>query len=1228
MRKIYLLFLIIFTSITCGIGQSNFHSDTVYSRYNKKAIQSITTKEGNKTTIRTYHISGNLASEEFIIDSLKEGKHLFWYDNGQVRREHIYVNDLCMSIKEWYDNGQMQSEEHYIKAKYDVLVDVKYNKPINDYYTKLDGKYLKYYKSGGIQTSGNYKAGARYGKWIEYYETGSKRSEITYKNDVTLSSKAWYTSGKLRYVYHYAQDTSKRYKREIKNGEQITYFENGKMSEHCYYVFGKKNGLYELWYESGLKKQETNYKLDHVDGINKTWESNGNLSQYTESYDKYDSIRKYHRTIYHGTYQTYYNNGNKKSIGKYIHGKEDGLFTNYFLNGIKSSEVMYKNGQKIGKATYWNDNNIIRTVENYVLKKDTFCSVKDGEQLIYAENGNLIEKGNYVMGYKEGQWLIWYENGQLMESRYFKHNLPNGEVKTYDKDGKISSMIQVDSAHNTLNNKMDYLKTHFEYYKTSMPKTVTYYNGDHVFKRIQYYENNTNNEIQYHINLKNTQAYSSTDFLYSLKFHNNGKLKELEILYHSHRVGRVLKYYYNGNLKSLTDYDVHGRAMDYDLFWASDGSVLKALYKDSTMRQTDTLINHFYTLYNKTVKQKNIDISRDADRLANPAARSFFKYEFGEHVKLNLFYPNGNKMVDCFLENQKAYGPFKIYHANGNVFKEETEHFGKYNDTSYSYYPSGFKSFMEISLNNKSIEKREWYDSGQIKMLAFYLDNKMHGTYTLWYPNGKIESESTYDSGINIGYKNFHKNGQLKSSSYFTTSNLKHQIIESFNINGIKTQYEEWENHKQNGPYLQWWNNGKPKTVAWYKNGKSDSTWTFYNEDGSFNKEIQYKNGYSLKSFSQLECECLDTTSSRISYAPGLKDLVSQTKLREWSFNFHAPIDEYLNRLFYKNLQFNNNDNASFASFDLLSFEKLNIKIPNYNGLELCLNPCYTKANSISSVPFMVNVNTKDKAQTRVSIYPKYLSIQFSKNLFHRWDTSLLYKNKQVNEYSNTARQFDVYLPSPLLFKAKEIRYNKDAHFEVSNASDICFPKSEIGHSGVSIDFNDFVLDLDISRNPYQIEALSFERYGNYYYYGEDEYESTYSRGSSRGYGDGGGRGSYGTNNPGSYGKKESALSKFVGIFIDSAQLGFPKDVFNTDTNMMVIGRNTLIENNYIIASFAIKAKVGAALFYEFKYKGKDYSFIPKSVENKLKEKGFYSVFSEYDNEKSEYVFYIYFKAN
>ncbi len=1210
-------------------------ADTVYSRYNKKTIQSITIREGNKISIYTYHASGNLASEEFLIDSLKQGKHSFWYDNGQVRRQHFYVNDICMSTREWYDNGQLQGEEHYIKAEYDVKIE--FSQRNNGFYALLNGKYLKYYKSGALRTSGTYKAGKKEGKWVEYYETGNKKSETIYiKGETARTSKAWYSSGRLHYIYHYAQDTSKRYKREIKDGEQIGYFENGKMSEHSYYVFGKKNGLYESWYESGLKKQETRYKLDRIDGVNKTWESNGNLSLYTESYDRFDSIRKYYRTVMHGEHQTYYPNGNKKSTGKHIHGKEDGIFTTYFNNGSKSSEVGYKNGQKIGKATFWNDNKLIRTVENYVLKKDTFCSVKDGEQLVYAENGTLIEKGTYVMGSKEGLWLNWYDNGVLMASVYYSNNLPNGETKRYDVDGKITSMIKVDSARNTLNNKMDYLKTHFEYYKTGLPNTISYLNGDQYFKRIQYYETNFTKEVQYQINFKNEQTYSSSDFLYRLKFHDNGKLKELEILYHNQKIGRALNYYYNGNLKSLKDYDVFGKPMDYDLFWASDGSVLKALYKDSALNLSDTLISSIYKLYNRVEPQEKINISQNHDRLANPAARSFFKYVFGEHLKLNLFYPNGNKMVDCYLENQKAYGPFKIYHANGKVFKEETEHFGKYNDTSNSYFPSGFKSFMDISLNNKSVEKREWYDSGQIKMLSTYLDNKMHGTLTLWYPNGKTESENTYDSGRSTSNKVYHINGQLKTKSIYTSTALNSRITETFNNNGIKTQYEEWIGYKQNGPYLQWWNNGKPKTIAWYKNGKPDSTWTFYNEDGSFNKEIQYKNGYSLKSFSQMECECLDTTGSRISYAPGLKDLVSQTKLREWSFNFHAPIDEYLNRLFYKNLQFNNNGDASFASFDLLAFEKLNIKIPNNSGLELCLNPCYTKANSISTIPFNVNINKKDKAQTRVNIYPKFLSIQFSRNLFHRWDTALLYKNKQVNEYSNTARQFDIYLPSPLLFKAKEIRYNKDAHFEVSYISDICFPKSEIGHSGVSIDFNDFTLDLDVSHNPYQIDALNFERYGNYYYYGsdDDEYsnQNTYSRGSgsgtSRGYSGGDGGGRYGTNEPSYNGKKETALSKFVGIYVDSAQLGIPKDVFFTDTNLMVVGRNIIIENNYIIASFSIKSKVGAALFFDFNYKGKNYTFIPQNIENRLKEKGFYKVYSEYDKEKSEYVFYIYFKAN
>jgi antitoxin component YwqK of YwqJK toxin-antitoxin module len=260
MYKFFLLFSLLLTSITCSFGQTISSADTVYSRYNKKTIQSITIKEGNKTIIHTYHISGNLASEEFLIDSLKQGKHSFWFDNGQVRRQHFYVDDLCLSIKEWYDNGQMQSEEHYIKAEYDVKVE--FSRPNNGFYTLLNGKYLKYYKSGAIRTSGIYKAGKKEGKWVEYYETGNKKSETIYvKGETARTSKAWYSSGRLHYIYHYTQDTSKRYKREIKDGEQISYFENGKMSEHSYYVFGKKNGLFEVWYESGLKKQETRYNL-------------------------------------------------------------------------------------------------------------------------------------------------------------------------------------------------------------------------------------------------------------------------------------------------------------------------------------------------------------------------------------------------------------------------------------------------------------------------------------------------------------------------------------------------------------------------------------------------------------------------------------------------------------------------------------------------------------------------------------------------------------------------------------------------------------------------------------------------------------------------------------------------------------------------------------------------------------------------------------------------------
>ena len=47
---------------------------------------------------------------------------------------------------------------------------------------------------------------------------------------------------------------------------------------------------------------------------------------------------------------------------------------------------------------------------------------KDGNWIIYFENGNLQDKSNYKDGKIEGEWLTYHDNGQLEKTEIWKEN--------------------------------------------------------------------------------------------------------------------------------------------------------------------------------------------------------------------------------------------------------------------------------------------------------------------------------------------------------------------------------------------------------------------------------------------------------------------------------------------------------------------------------------------------------------------------------------------------------------------------------------------------------------------------------------------------------------------------------------------------------------------------------------------------------------------------------------
>ena len=130
----------------------------------------------------------------------------------------------------------------------------------------------------------------------------------------------------------------------------------------------------------------------------------------------------------HGSYKSYYENGQIKIYSNYINGVLDGSYRHYYENGQIEVDRNYINGELDGiyKSYY----------ENGQIKLD--CNGKNGEiegvYKSYYESGNLKNQFNYKNGSKVGQFQSFYDN----KAKYREGNFGEKElVKEYFKNGNL-----------------------------------------------------------------------------------------------------------------------------------------------------------------------------------------------------------------------------------------------------------------------------------------------------------------------------------------------------------------------------------------------------------------------------------------------------------------------------------------------------------------------------------------------------------------------------------------------------------------------------------------------------------------------------------------------------------------------------------------------------------------------------------------------------------------------
>lgn len=301
-------------------------------------------RDGTDDFLGTVTLCNGKPMEETMYKNGKKIWHNYYtcIDGKQILvNKEVAISAEASRFTSYFSNGRVNEQ---------------YNK-LTEYYSKASGDYKKYFESGKIEISGNYKKSNKQGHWFELSADGDTVYSANYDNDVELSYIKF--NGK-RHLSEKKMDTSFNF------NTVLILDSNGRIEQ-------KK--LYKIYPESrmnisqGIHKSRWGYYLAelinyHTDASNDT--TNFYLvpkinfgTNHRINYNK-DS---YGDTIYQALNEKEYYNYKKQldiedkmiAIEKAINNKKEDLNTIYFPELMKASKPnLYETYKLLNNNYYYN----------------------------------------------------------------------------------------------------------------------------------------------------------------------------------------------------------------------------------------------------------------------------------------------------------------------------------------------------------------------------------------------------------------------------------------------------------------------------------------------------------------------------------------------------------------------------------------------------------------------------------------------------------------------------------------------------------------------------------------------------------------------------------------------------------------------------------------------------------------------------------------------------------
>lgn len=189
----------------------------------------------------------------------------------------------------------------------------------------------------------------------------------------------------------------------------------------------KRHGLWKKYYE---KRGQLRYE-----GVFEHGKEIDTFKFYKPKQEKPAAIKTFNRHNDSVGMKFYDKKGRLESEGIMLDENREGIWR-YYKKGKKDHPIMteeYKNGELHGwKTTYYSDGEPTE-------KTHYKSGLKDGELIIYGENGQVLQQYTYKKDKLHGHSKAFNAEGKLNSEGAYKQGLRDGEWKFYT-DGEIDSI--------------------------------------------------------------------------------------------------------------------------------------------------------------------------------------------------------------------------------------------------------------------------------------------------------------------------------------------------------------------------------------------------------------------------------------------------------------------------------------------------------------------------------------------------------------------------------------------------------------------------------------------------------------------------------------------------------------------------------------------------------------------------------------------------------------------